>query len=334
MATQVFVNSGSWPAPQGFPLSPTGLGKVSEVDNPYICRDDYIQTPQAIAMGITTASPIYNSGQLDKIILRASAWVNRYCSRWFDTQTIDEIKRDLTVRPFNPRLVNVIPNNGPIQQVNSMYIQVLQWYIAVLVDPLEQSYIQIQPDSAIIDIVPLLSTAGAGTGSPIPAQILDKVPLGKLWINYTFGFGQPLTGITAQSLVQNTVFQPSQTQYRLWAPSQTVNVYVDDSLIVDPTLYTIDYPNGIINFGTDLGAGHVVTFDATTNNTIPADVIEAIILLVTKYISDGSQNPMGFKSLNLNNYSVSFDDTGKDSGRMQEIKELMTPYKKNTWTVI
>ncbi|MGH2639219.1 MAG: hypothetical protein ACRDF4_08085, partial [Rhabdochlamydiaceae bacterium] len=212
--------------------------------------------------------------------------------------------------------------------LNTMYIQVLQWFIAVLVDPSSQSYVQIQPDSAIIDIVPLLSSAGAGTGSPIPAQILDKVPLGKLWFNYTFGFGQVLTGQTAAAVVGNTVFQPSLTQYRLWAPSQTVNVYVDD-VLKDPSDYTLDYPNGRIIFGTDIGTDHAVTFDATTNNTIPADIQQAVIMLTTKYIGQGFQNPLGFKSLNLNNYTVSFGDE-----YMGEIKEMLNPYRKNTWTVI
>lgn len=324
----VLISSGNWPAPSGFPLTPTGVGKRSEVDNPYMCKDDFLATTQADGLGLTTASRIYTSGQLDKAILRATAFINRYCNRWFDTQTIDEIRRDFTVRPYNPRLVNIVPSNGPIQTLNSMYIQVLQWFIQVLVDPTAQSYIQIQPDSAIIDIVPLLSTAGTGTGSPIPAAILDHIPLGKVWYTYTFGFGQPLTGQTLTAIVANQVYQPALTQYRLWAPSQTLNIYVD-SVIKDASTYTVDYPNGIVTFNADLGGAHTVTFDATTNNTIPADVIQATIMLTTKYIFQGSQNPGGFKSLNLNNYSVSFGNE-----YMDEIKEMLNPYRKNMWTII
>jgi hypothetical protein len=327
------IFSGFFEAPAGAPLTPTGLSKRSEVDSPYITRDEYVESSEAIGSGFSTTSAdnFYTSGQMDKAILRASAAINRYCNRWFDVQTIDEVHRGFTVKPFNPRLVTVYTRNSPINSIQSIYIQVLQWFIQVQTNPLMGSYLQVEPDWGVFHIVPLLSSAGSGTGSPIPAQILDKVPLGVLWSTYTFGFGQVITDcqldyVSGASVA--SVFQVSKN-YRLWAPSQTLNIYVNGA-IQSSTVYTVDYPNGIVTFNTPVMSTDIVTADFTTNMTLPEDIKYACILLTTKYLN-GGQNPMKFKSMNITGYSVSFGDNDEI---MAEVKELLRPYKKNEFIVI
>jgi len=330
--SQPAIQSGWFTAPSGSSLTPTGAAKRSEKDNPYITKDEYIQSPEAVGSGISaiSADNFYTSGALDKAILRASSWVNRHCSRWFDVQTIDETRTGFTVKPFNPRLVSVYTRNSPIQDISGIWIQVLKFFIQVQTTPIQDSYLQIFPDIGIFKIVPLLSSAGSGTGSPIPAQILDKVPLGVLWYSYTFGFGQIITGYTLEAVTTNTVYQVADFNYKLWAPDQTLNVYVDATLQAS-TLYTVDFANGVITFLSDIGTGHTVTADFTTNNTVPADVKYATILLTTKYLLSGQQNPMKFKNINITGYGVSF---GEHDDVMREIKEMLAPYRKSTMTLI
>ncbi len=327
--SQPIIRSGWWQAPSGSPLTPTGVAKRSEIDNPYITKEEFVQSVEAIGAGISADSSdgIYNSGTLDRILLQASARVNRYCSCWFDTQTIDEYQTGFTVRPFNPRLVNVKTRNYPIQNVHSIYIQVLQWFIEVQTTPLENSYLQIQPDWGTFKIVPMLSTAGSGTGSPIPAAIVDKMPLGVLWYTYTFGYGQAITSYTLSEINENLKYQVDNYNYRLWAPSQTVNVYID-GVLQSSSSYTIDYVNGIITFNSAI-SGTTVSADFTTNNTIPYDIKYATIKLAIKMILQGLQNPMGFKNINITGYSVSFGDE-----YMEEIKEILNPYRRNILTII
>lgn len=331
------IKSGFWQAPAGGPLTPTGAAKRSEVDNPYVTKDEFIESPEAMGIGVTQNSPDgwYQSGMLDRILVRASAWVTRYCNQWFDTQTIDEYRTGFTVKPMNPRLVTVTTHNSPIQSIASIYIQVLQWFIQVQTTPLEGSYLQIEPDWGTFKIVPLLSSAGAGTGSPIPAGILDKVPLGVLWYTYTFGYGTQVTGyvMTDTSPTTNpltyTTFQPADYNYRLWAPDQTLNVYVDGVLKVPSTDYTVNYPNGIVTFVNDIGIGHTVTADFMTNNSIPYDIKYATIKMATKYILQGSQNPMGYKSMGITGFNVSYGNE-----YMDEIKEILKPYRRNRFMII
>ncbi|MHB8483861.1 MAG: hypothetical protein ACYDBV_14205, partial [Nitrospiria bacterium] len=237
----------------------------------------------------------------------------------------------VTVKPFNPRLVTVTTRNAPIQAVNSIYIQVLQWFIQIQTTPLASSYLQILPDWGVIKIVPLLSTAGSGTGSPIPAAILDKVPLGNLWVNYTFGFGQPITGYTLTNVSPSgsfTIYQVDNFDYRLWAPSQTTTVYID-SVAQAASSYTVDYPNGIVTFNADIGSGHTVTADFMTNNTVPYDIKEVVILKTIRTILSGLQNPMRLKNISLNNYSTTYDE-----GEDEDLKEVLKPYRRNSITIL
>lgn len=300
--------------------TPTGAKMRVAVDNPYITKDDYIKSFEAMGLGITTASPQYQNGQLDAVILRASAWVNRHCRRWFDMQTIDEQKTGFQVRPYNPQLVTVVLNNRPYSRINTIFIQVLQWFIQVETGP--HSYLQDFYDKGFYKIVPMLSSAGTGVGTPIPAAILDRVPLGVLWTNYTFGYGTPLVGLALGAFGAGSA--PNQFQapegYRLWAPDQPHILYVNGSPVVDG--YKINWPNGIVTFD-EGNPGGAVTIDVTTNESIPQDIKEATLLLTSHLIGQAQNNPMGAESLSMQTFSITF---GKESKVETRVKEILEPY--------
>ena len=330
--------SGYFPTPAGGQLTPSGYGKKVAFDNPYLTKDEYVATPEATGLGITSSSQIYTSGQLDRVILRASAQINRLCGRYFDTQTIDETTTGFTVRPYNPELVTSIVSNPPLTSVNNMWIQVLQWFISIDV-AVENSYLQVFPDTGFLKIVPLLNSAGSGTGSPIPAEILDRVPLGVLWVNYTFGFGMPqkawpLTLVTGQT----NQFQ-ADIDNRLWAPDQQITIYNNSTSIGTSSWdlttqkqavtggLTFDYTNGIVTIPNYTSG--TITADFTTNQTLPFDIKEACILLVSDIIGRAQQNPLGATSYNILSYNISFGDSV-----INRVKELLAPYNAATITII
>lgn len=308
--------------------TPTGTRKKIAVDNPYLTKDDYVQSPEATGMAIDASSPFYANGQLDKVILRASAWVNRFCDCWFDTQTIDETRTGFLVRPYNPQLITVTLQNSPYQMIHTIYIQVLKWFIQIDTSA-STGYLQDFPDYGYYKIVPMLSTAGTGVSTPLPAEIVDRVPLGVLWTRYTFGFGTPQTGFTLAGAVDgsNTQFQAPMGN-RLWAPDQTFTLY-DNAVAVATTAYTVDYPNGMVTFTTAPTAGHAITADFTTNESIPAEIREAVILLTTDFLFRGTQNPGGVDSINMTAYSTSYGNSVLD-----RVKEMLMPYKRNRMKII
>lgn len=316
--TLPILRSGEIAVPAGF--TPSGGKFKAAVDNPYITKDDFIQSFEAQGLGLDASIPQYTSGELDRKILQASGWINRHCRRWFDQQTIDETMTGFSVRPYNPRLVTVVMQNRPFTIINSIWIQVLQWFIQV--QTTQSGYLQIFPDKGFYKIVPLLSSSGTGLGTPIPAAILDRVPLGVLWTNYTFGYGTPMTGIALSAFGSGST--PAQFQapqgYRLWAADQTLTVYVDG--IATGLAYTVDYPNGIVSF-TAGPPGGSVTVDVTTNESVPADIKAACILLVAHLIGQSQANPFGADSMNMQTFSISF---GKDSKVEERAKALLEPY--------
>lgn len=305
-----FINTGN--------NTPTGQPKMVAVDNPYVEKEEFVNSFIAKGLGITKDSPEYASGELDAILLQASAVVNRYCNRWFDTQTIDETKTSFTVRPYNPQLVTVVLNNRPYSQINSIFIQVLKWFVPVQTTG-ANSYLQDFYDLGFYKIVPMLSNAGNGLGSPIPSEIIDRVPLGVLWTNYTFGYGQP---ITAQALdkVDGTDTYQAPVSNRLWAPSQPTNVY-DGGVIVDPANYTIDYPNGIVVFS--IAPAGAVTADFITNESVPFEIRQATGLVAGWLIGQSTDNPLGATSLSVQTYSITF---GNDNKTEMRFKTLLGPY--------
>lgn len=284
--------------------TPTGSPMQIAVDNPYLTKDDFIQSFEAQGLGITADTPQYQNGQLEKKILEASAWVNRICRRYFDTQTIDEQRTGFQVRPYNPQLVTNVLNNRPYSKINSIYIQVLQWFIQVDTSP--SGYLQDFYSQGLYKIVPLLSTAGTGIGSPIPAAILDRVALGVLWTNYTFGYG---TVLTAQPLTRigNTKQYQAMFTNRLWAPSQPTNIY-DSGILLSPSNYSIDYPNGIVTLIDSYTPNGAITSDFTTNESTPFEIKAATQLLLCHLIGQGLANPLGAKSYGIQTYNVNFGD--------------------------
>lgn len=302
--------------------TPTGQPMKVAVDNPYITKDEFIQSFEAQGLGITENSPQYSSGELDRVILRASASINRYCGRWFDTQTIDEQKTAFTVRPFNPQLVTVVLKNRPYTKINSAYIQVLQWFIQIIVDG-PGSYLQDFYDQGFYKIVPLLSTAGTGVGSPIPAAIIDHVPLGVLWTNYTFGFGKPFTAQTLTKIGETKQYQADFNQ-RLWAPDQTLNIY-DFGTLVPSSNYFLDKPNGMVTFNSAYTVNGAITADFTTNMSMPFEIKEACLLWVAHIIGQAQQNPLGATGLGIQTFNITF---GAKSAVKARIDELLAPYSQ------
>lgn len=307
--------------------TPTGAKKQIAVDNPYITKDDFIASAEAAGLGIDATNVLYTSGQLDKLILRASGWFNRKCNMYFDTQTIDETKTAFTVKPYNPQLTTVVVANRPYSKVNSCYIQVLKWFVQVDVTS-PASYIQDFYDLGYFKIVPLLSSSGQGTGSPIPSQIIDRIALGVLWYNYTFGYGTPITSIPLaqpSGNVDQVTFQ-APVGYRLFAPSQTLNVYVNGVLQAKSAYNVTDYANGIIVLNTQTALP--VTADYTTNQSIPADIQEAMILLVSHIIGQASQNPLGANSYGIQTYNINF---GNDESKVEKrVEDIVQHYTNNT----
>ena len=306
--------------------SPTGASFKAAVDNPYVTKDDFIQSFEARGLGITNSDPAYANGELDNVILEASAAINRYCGRWFDTQTIDETKTGLQVRPYNPQMVTNVMKNRPFQKINSIYIQVLQWFIQV--QTTQSGYLQIFPDKGFYRIVPLLSSAGTGLGTPIPAAILDRVALGVLWTNYTFGYG---TSLTAQTLVNVTGTKQYQAVLgnRLWAPDQTLNVYINGVKATLGTDYTVDFPNGMVTFTAT--QTNPITADFTTNQSIPAEIKKATILMTMHYIGQALQNPVGASSFSVQTFSINFGELSKVEERANK---LLEPYVDKMMTIM
>lgn len=299
--------------------TPTGAKMKIAVDNPYVSKDEFIGSFEATGLGLSVTSPQYQSGELDRKILQASAWINRFCGRWFDTQTIDEQKTSFQVRPYNPQLVTVILKNRPYSKINSIYIQVLKWFIQI--DISATGYLQDFYASGFYKIVPLLSSAGTGVGSPIPAAILDRIPLGVLWTNYTFGFGTPLTAQTLMNVSGTKQYQ-APLGNRLWAPDQTFSVY-DGASLVAPANYTVDYPNGMVTFISTYTVNGAVTTDFTTNESMPFEIKEAAILLTAHLIGQAVNNPIGADSMSIQTFNISFGEKSKVYKRVQE---LLDPY--------
>jgi hypothetical protein len=317
---------------QGGNFTPTGAPIMLPVDNPYITKDEFLKFPFAAGLGITSASTSYSDGSLDWFILEASAEVNRICRRYFDTQTVDEQKTGFRAQPFNPQLTTVVLNNRPFQSINTIYIQVLQWFIQVITQG-PQSYLQPFPRQGFYKIVPLLSTSGTGVGSPIPAAILDKVALGVLWTNYTFGYGTNMSKLQFANS-DNGAYLAYQAPFgkRLMAPSQPTNVYKNGILQATSTYTITDYPNGIVTFNSALTSEDIVSMDFVSNESVPFDIKRAVAYLVADVIGQGGSNPLGADSLSIQTYSIRFSD---GAGKLhQKAMDILQGYINRMPTII
>lgn len=312
------VQSGWFSTPTN---TPTGARKQIAVDNPYCSKDDFIQSIEAEGLNLTVLSAAYSNGQIDKLLLRSSAWINRHCRRYFDTQTIDETKTGFIVRPYNPQLITNVLENRPYQNINSIYIQVLKWFIQIDTTP-NSGYLQDFPDYGYYKIVPLLSSAGTGMGSPLPAAIVDRIPLGVLWTNYTFGYGTALTAISLTQPAGNTDLKTFQAPLgnRLWAPSQPTTIYKNGVAQLAST-YVLDYPNGIVTFNSAVSGGDLITADFLTDESIPSDIREACILIAAHLYGQGKNNPLGATSYGIQTYNINFGDKSSVYKRAEEILE-------------
>ena len=244
-----------------------------------------------------------------------------------DTQTIDETKTGIQVRPLNPQLVTMVLQNRPYQVINSLYIQVLKWFIQIDTSP--SGYLQDFPDLGYLRIVPLLSNSGTGAGSPMPAEIVDKTPLGVLWVNYTFGYGTVLTGVTLGQIGATKAYQ-APLYNQLWAPSQTLVVY-GNGIVIPSTNYTVDYANGTVTFNSAYTPTTPITADFTSNESVPQDIKEAVALIAAEMAGQGLNNPLGASSYSIQTYSISWD---KKTKLKERIDEMLGPYQNNMPVII
>lgn len=171
--------SATWTTPLN---TPTGLPMLVPYDVQYVTKDEFLTSPIAKGLGYTNQSVDYLDGTIDHALLKASSWVNRYCRRYFQKMTIDEVYPNVTIQVSNPRMTVVPLQNRPYSQINTITIQVLKWFIDFSLEYLIQF-----PAQGYYQIVPMISTAGS-TGTPIPSVLLEQQNLGIIWTNYTCGY--------------------------------------------------------------------------------------------------------------------------------------------------
>lgn len=285
------TRGGLWQTPTN---TPTGAAMQVSVDNPYITKSQFILNPIAKGLGITASSTEYTDGTLDAIILEASSMVNRYCRRHFDRQTIDEIYPNITIQVTNPQLTTVPLDEGPINQINTIYIQVLQWFIEFSL-----SYLQTIPEAHYYQIVPLLSSDGS-TGIPIPSVLLQQSNLGKIWTNYDYGYSRQIVADTSTADSGKTIYTFTTP---LWVKSTTSGVtpviYVN-GVAASSSSYSINYRDGIVTFTGSQGSATITATYWTYYQALPQEVVQATILIAGKLFAT-RMNPLGlvgFKTMN------------------------------------
>ena len=140
--------------------------------------NDFINYPNGL--GLSTSSPLYTSGMLQKICDAACAFIEKYCNRYFVQQTIDEITPDLEIRQGH--YITVWLRNSPIISINGINLQSFKYFI-----PFDLSYMTLFQHEGYYSIIPFLSS-NIGTGADfIPANNLNSGEC-NLWTNYTFGY--------------------------------------------------------------------------------------------------------------------------------------------------
>lgn len=160
-------------------ITPTGQPMLISRDVPYVTKEEFIQFPTGLKL--TNTSTIYTSGVLSTYLSLASEMVNRYARRHFNVQTIDEVYHGIRIGQDMPKLITVPLNEGPIQNIVRIDIQVLRWFVNFSLD-----YLQVFPEMNFIQIVPFLG--GNQSGIPLPSAALLQGLLGKVWTRYTYGY--------------------------------------------------------------------------------------------------------------------------------------------------
>jgi hypothetical protein len=162
--------------------TPDGMPMVTPIDVQYVTKEEFIKSPIAKGLGYTATSEDYLDGTIDQALLAASVEVNRYCNRYFNKQTIDEMMPDFVIQVSNPQMTVVPLHYGPVQAVNTIDLQVLKWFITFSLE-----YLNVFPEQHLYKIVPMISSSG-NTGMPIPSVLLEQSTLSIVWTNYTFGY--------------------------------------------------------------------------------------------------------------------------------------------------
>lgn len=161
-------------------ITPTGHPMMVPRNTPYLTKEEFLN--YANGLKLTVSSALYTSGLLDVYLSSASEMVDNYTQRHFSVQTIDEVYDGVRIGRNAPRMMTVQLNERPVQCVNSVYIQVLKFFINF-----DLSYLQMFPDKGFYQMVPFLG--GATTGAvPLPAEVLNEGLIAKIWTNYTFGY--------------------------------------------------------------------------------------------------------------------------------------------------
>jgi len=159
------------------PLTPDGKPMMIVRDSQYVYAYEFNQYSTGLQFANT--DPIVTSGILDLYLKTASGWVNRWCKRHFDVQTTDEIYPAVRIGQDFPKLMTVFLKETPIQNVISVNLQVLKYFIPVALD-----YLMVDPNAGFYNIVPMLS--GGYTGFPVP-EVVEGM-LARVWTRYSFGY--------------------------------------------------------------------------------------------------------------------------------------------------
>lgn len=158
-------------------LTPDGGPMMITRDSQYVYATEFNQ--YSTGLQFQNTDTIVTSGVLDSYLKAASGMVNRLCKRHFDVQTKDEIYPAVRIGQDFPKLMTVFLNEKPIQNIISVNLQVLKYFIPVALD-----YLQLDPDAGFYSVVPMLT--GGYTGFPVP-QVVEGM-LAKVWTRYTFGY--------------------------------------------------------------------------------------------------------------------------------------------------
>ena len=171
-----------WPNGTGYAtpttLTPTGAPMMVPRDSQYVWPYEFNQYSTGLQFADT--DPIVTSGVLNSYLKAASGAVNRYCKRYFQVQTLDEIYPGVTIgQSTYPKLMTVFLKQKPVQSIISINLQVLKYFI-----PVDLEYLMLDSDAGYYNIVPALG--GGYTGYPVP-QMVEGM-LARVWTRYTAGF--------------------------------------------------------------------------------------------------------------------------------------------------